>query len=237
MQKLPRTARGRAPTRLAVHLAVALCQWGTPAVAAQDPAALCEDAARHAAAESGVPVEVLLAITLTETGRRQGGALRPWPWAINAAGDSLWFATPAEAIAHAESLLAADRQNFDVGCFQLNVRWHGENFASLGDMFDPRANARHAARFLTDLFAETGDWSRAAAAYHSRTPEFADRYRQKFDTILASLDPAPQTAPPVRGDTERGENGFPLLKAGARGGLGSLVPAVAALRSPIGVTP
>jgi hypothetical protein len=92
-------------------------------------------------------------------------------------------------------------------------------------MFDPLANARYAARFLSGLFLETGNWSDAAGAYHSRTPEHAARYRNRFDRIyqrVASLNPnadAMETAPRFR------VNHFPLLQQGTQAtGLGSLVP-------------
>ena len=108
-------------------------------------------------------------------------------------------------------------------------------------MFDPLANARYAARFLTDLYAETGDWSRAAGAYHSRTKEFSDRYRTRFDRIRARLDGAPPpaeepllaVAAAAPATTPLGTpprvNTFPLLQAAsAPAGLGSLVPLGAA---------
>jgi len=53
-------------------------------------------------------------------------------------------------------------------------------------MFDPVANATYAAGFLSDLRDETGDWSLAAGAYHSRTEEFATRYRAKFDDLRSA---------------------------------------------------
>lgn len=131
---------------------------------------------------SGVPLSVLLAITLTETGRGEGGvSSRPWPWTVNVAGEGHWFATREEATAFAAARLEAGETSFDVGCFQLNWRWHGENFVSVEQMFDPLANASYAAGYLKTQAAETGDWSLAAGAYHSGTPEFAARYRAIFD--------------------------------------------------------
>jgi hypothetical protein len=40
---------------------------------------LCEEAARRASQETGVPADVLQAISLTETGRAHRGQMRPWP--------------------------------------------------------------------------------------------------------------------------------------------------------------
>ena len=80
--------------------------------------------------------------------------------------------------------------SFDVGCFQINFRWHGENFDSVEQMFDPAANSDYAARFMAELYAETRDWTRAAGYYHSRTPEFHNRYSARFARILAGGDDA-----------------------------------------------
>jgi hypothetical protein len=190
---------------------------GLPARA--DPA-LCESAAHRAAQETGVPVAVLLAISLAETGREQGGRLRPWPWSGNAEGQGHWFDSRAQALAWAQGLLARGQPLFDLGCFQINWRWHGTHFLGPEDLLDPLASARYAARFLQSLQDELGDWTAAAGAYHSRTPENAARYSARFAQILAGLG-TPVVPAPV-GETPR-ENTFPLLAGAASGA--SLVPA------------
>ena len=134
-----------------------------------------------------MPQEVLHAISLTETGRPDGGRLRPWPWAINREGQGHWFGNRAEAFAFAQASLAAGRGSFDVGCFQINYHWHGHNFPSLEAMFDPEAGATYAARFLQSLYLERGSWLAAAGAYHSQTPSRASVYRARFERILAGL--------------------------------------------------
>lgn len=187
-----------------------------------DPASLCDLAAQTAAAESSVPVDVLMAITRVETGRKTDGTLRPWPWAVNLAGEGFWFADAAEAIAFADAQLAAGQENFDVGCFQINLHWHGAEFASLDDVFDPHANASYAAKFLTDLYNSEGSWPAAVAAYHSRTPEKAADYLQKVELVLANLGPA-NPSPTVEAEPAR-QNRFPLLQAGSTTTGASLVP-------------
>lgn len=154
---------------------------------ADQPAAVCEWAAITAAQESGVPVDILATLTLTETGRRRGGVVRPWAWSVNAEGAGSWFDDPAEALAFAQDRIDQGRLNLDIGCFQLNYRWHGQHFPSVVEMFDPLENARYAARFVRDLYAETGDWRRAAGAFHSRTPMYAGRYLARFDDLRAAF--------------------------------------------------
>lgn len=186
--------------------------------AREDPSALCIDAARTAASVTGVPVEVLLAISLVETGRND----QPWPWTVNVGGEGHWFDSAGEAEAHAQAVLDQGLTNLDLGCFQLNVRWHSKGFTSLSDMLTPASNATYAARFLAQHYETTGDWAAAAAAYHSLTPEHAERYRAKFETVYADLgsDPLPASDLP---DLEPRENRFPLLLSGASGRNGSLV--------------
>lgn len=157
---------------------------------------LCDQAARDAARAHDVPLEVLTAITRTETGRVADGILRPWPWTVNMEGAGRWFDTKDAARAFVFKHFKTGARSFDVGCFQLNFRWHGEAFASIDDMFDPELNADYAARFLSELFTEFGDWSKAAGAYHSRTPEFAKLYRARFDQIRQGPNNA--AAPPLR---------------------------------------
>ena len=190
-----------------------------------DPALLCEDAAVRAAEATGVPLPVLQAIALTESGLGRGGRLRPWPWTTNIAGQGRWFDSRAEAEAHVRAQREAGRRVIDIGCFQVNYRWHGAAFASAEAMFDPVANALYAARFLAGLEAELGSWEAAAGAYHSRTPALAERYVARFRTHLAALDTA---APPPPADMPRQASAYPLLHPGAPAGLGSLVPLGAA---------
>ena len=162
--------------------------WALAAVdPADQPAAVCEWAAMTAAKEAGVPEDILATLTLTETGRRRNGVVRPWAWSVNSEGAGSWFDDPAEALAFAQDRIDQNRLNLDIGCFQLNYRWHGENFASVVEMFDPLENARYAARFVRDLYAETGDWRRAAGAFHSRTPANASKYLARFDDLRAAF--------------------------------------------------
>lgn len=191
------------------------------ALARPDPAVadLCREAAADAAAASGVPFDVLLSVSLVETGRDN----LPWPWTVNIGGESHWSDTQEEAAALVEAALQSGLTNVDLGCFQLNLHWHSRAFTSVEDMLDPARNAAYAADFLAEKFRATGDWSEAAAAYHSATPEHAERYQGRFDAVWADLDEAGPADP--ASDTRR--NGFPLLLAGKSASPGSLFPSTA----------
>ena len=192
------------------------------ASAAGSPPALCLDAARAAAARHGIPAGMLHAITLVETRRKVDGVPGPWPWTLNIDGQGYWYDTRAEALAHAEREVARGRFSVDLGCFQLNYRWHGENFNALDEMLEPALAADYAARFLGQLFAETGDWMRAAGLYHSRTPVRARRYRGLVGRALASLDnaaAAPALVPkpgPRAPEPAQAESAHAIVLASAR---------------------
>jgi hypothetical protein len=171
-----------------MSLAFALAAPNRAGATVADPAAICLSTADRAADRHGVPRAVMRALTRTETGRARDGALQPWAWTVNMEGAGRWFDSRAEALAYVRQEQARGARSFDVGCFQINHRWHGENFDDVEHMFDPDANADYAARFVADLYQETRDWARAAGYYHSRTPEFYTRYRDRFARILARGD-------------------------------------------------
>jgi len=194
---------------------------GQPSAGAT-PAQLCLDAAAAAAHETGVPEEVLIAIALVETGRGD----QPWPWTVTIAGTGHWLESAEAAATLVEETLAKGVSNIDIGCFQLNHRWHAEAFASAEDMLDPFRNAAYAATFLSTHHERTGDWPSAAAAYHSATPEYAEAYRARFEDRLANLGPTDAgSARSAHDRTPDLPNRFPLLIAGTAGARGSLVPA------------
>lgn len=209
--------------------------WGTRVIATTGPADLCVEAARIASEKMDVPYDVLLAVSLTETGHRpsKGGPLQPWPWASNQAGDGNWFDTRDQAVAHVENQLAQGVTNIDIGCFQLNHRWHSMHFSSVDAMFDPLANALYAATLLSRHYKNSGDWAEAAGAFHSATPEFADRYRSRFDPIYAAISDAGTEILDALPSVAR-VNGFPLLLAGSKTSGPSLFPSLAPGRRLIG---
>lgn len=220
-----------------VALALALAgpwvaTFSTPLFAAvADPARKCDLAAAKAAQRTGVPIDILLAITRVETGRG-GPDAAPWPWTINADGKGDWYDSEQAAVAAATAHLTDGTGTFDVGCFQLNIRWHGQGFDTLSDMFDPARNADYAAAFLLQLYQESGDWAQAVSAYHSRTPELAESYLER---VKAVLEGATGDTPPDYASTDTAtprENLFPLLQAGGEASGGSIVP-LQASRGPL----
>lgn len=214
----------------------ALCAAGLAAVTSSEqvsantfaPSNPCDAAARKSAERTDVPLEILQSIARVESGRMVEGQLQPWPWAINQAGQGHWFADQAGAIAYAEDQFAQGNEDFDIGCFQINLHWHGSHFESLESAIDPQTNADYAARFLSELLQSEGSWAAAVAAYHSRTVEEGQNYLGRVEATLVKLrgDAPIDETPYTEATAIARENRFPLLRAGAHGVGASLVPVV-----------
>lgn len=161
-------------------------------------AARCVRAGRRAEAGSQLPPGLLAAIARVESGRWDTLRRRvvPWPWAVDVAGHAQFFADKSKAVAATRELLQAGQRNIDVGCYQISLLHHPAAFSSLERAFDPAANARYAARFLTSLHERYGDWPQAVAAYHSADPALGIPYR---NLVFAAWHRAgdDEPAPPV----------------------------------------
>lgn len=144
----------------------------------------CISAIKQAEIRHGIPENLLLAIGLQEAGLKRDGILTIWPWTINSEGVGTRFDSKSEALAFARAEQAAGKRSYDVGCLQINMRWHGAEFDGLEHAFDPDANADYAARFLRDLRSQTSNWMTAAGNYHSKTEKFHNRYLSGIERNL-----------------------------------------------------
>lgn len=149
----------------------------------------CADATRGAEIAYGLPPGLMTAIATIESGRFDPvlQANLAWPWTINAEGAGSHFDSKADAIAEVTALQAGGMESIDVGCMQVNLRWHPDAFASLDDAFDPTVNADYAARLLLQLFEQHGDWPTAIGYYHSPTDWRQENYQAKVAEAWAGL--------------------------------------------------
>ena len=151
----------------------------------------CEALAEQAAAARGVPSKLLPAIARTESGRGQGKlGHRAWPWTLNVAGKGYYFDTREQALDKLRQVIASGQRNVDVGCMQVNYRWHGKEFGSIEEMMDPEANTRYAALFMSRLRERTGSWTKATKFYHSQDPKRGAYYLGKVEKIMKKVDPS-----------------------------------------------
>ncbi|MGF1477507.1 MAG: lytic transglycosylase domain-containing protein [Geminicoccaceae bacterium] len=162
--------------------------WSGFAKALAPGASACVEAADAIQAELGLPRALLHAIAVTESGRwlKGTGDTVPWPWTIRVDGRSHYLDDRKAAVKKLETLHAAGHRSIDVGCMQINLRYHPEAFETLAQALDPHANIRYAASFLLELKAETRSWARSIGAYHSRTPKKSMAYRLRVQRLWNS---------------------------------------------------
>lgn len=124
---------------------------------------ICERQFASAAKRHGVPVAVLAAVGLTETGR--GDGLRPY--ALNINGKAIYDLSRNEAMQEFYAARKRGIKLIDVGCMQINHHYHKRHFRSVAEMLEPAKNVDYAARFLKRLYNREKNWTRAVARYHA----------------------------------------------------------------------
>jgi len=185
------------PQRLCLSfMALVLAVVASPAAANSEPGSAgatisslentCLAEARRAEILHGIPSGLLQSITRVEAGRKTStGEFMPWQWTLNDRGEGLFFDTREAAMTYLEAAVAKPDHSVDVGCMQVNTKWHLEAFYELADMMDPSQNAEYAAIFLLDLHAAHKSWDEAVKHYHSSDASKNVRYHQR---VLAELE-------------------------------------------------
>lgn len=173
--------------------AAALAESG----AESPPERLCAEAIEREERRTALPANLLIAIAIAESGRydRARRAMVAWPWTVHAEGRGRYFRSAREAGAAVRALSARGVDSVDVGCMQINLRYHPDAFATIEDAFDPATNVAYAAAFLGDLAARSGSWFAAIGRYHSSTPDHGRRYRAKVLRIRKAQDRRAVVAP------------------------------------------
>ncbi len=130
---------------------------------------------------------VLLSIALQESSRYYAPNFPIlWPWTVNYGGKSYYFDSKKEAIKYLTPLLRKGHRNFDVGCMQINYKYHGHNFRSLEEAFSPSHNIKYAAEFLSKTYKKQKAWKISVAKYHGSGPR-GQRYAQRVYKIAAHI--------------------------------------------------
>lgn len=142
----------------------------------------CEYEMSRAARTHGVPLGVLYAVGLSETGKK--GVLHPY--SLNIDGRSVVVADLRTAMAQFNEAKSKGAKLVDVGCMQINQRFHGEKFTSVEAMFDPAGNVDYAARFLKELRAREGNWTMAVARYNAG-PTNTVAHKRYICSVIGSL--------------------------------------------------
>ncbi len=150
---------------------------------------ICIDTALRVNAAERLPKDMLPSIAITESGRTdpRTKAKVAWPWTVTTGGEGQYFPTKAAAVAEVGRLRARGVENIDVGCMQINLKYHPNAFSSLAEAFDPETNVRYAARFLKDLHQSWNSWSEAVRRYHSADADRGLAYEKRVAVNLRDL--------------------------------------------------
>lgn len=151
------------PAAAAITAAMAAGFAVPAAPAASDPSSKCEIEIARAEDAYGIPRGLLRAISIVESGRNG----RPWPWTIGEPGAPLYASSREVAAAEARRRISQGRRSIDLGCLQVNWRWHGERFPDPEWVLEPKNNAEYAAWHLAELRHIHGSWTLAVARYHA----------------------------------------------------------------------
>lgn len=145
---------------------------------------VCLDALRSAEEKMGIPEGLLAAIGRTEAWRPSRRQI--WPWTVVIDGTPHYLEDQESAVKMVLKSLGDGRTNIDVGCTQVNLRWHGRS-RSAETLLDPTSNALYAASHLVDLYARFGSWKTAVARYHSADSNRGMRYACRVARSYAQM--------------------------------------------------
>jgi soluble lytic murein transglycosylase-like protein len=144
-------------------LAAFICSLVFLAGAAEAGQNICEQHMLRASKAYSVPLGMLYAVGLTETGQK--GSLQPY--ALNVEGRAVYGIGLDDALRRFQAARQEGAKLIDIGCMQINHHFHADQFRDVREMLDPAKNVDYAARFLKQLFAKEKTWTLAVARYHA----------------------------------------------------------------------
>ena len=153
-----------------------------PSIGRADDSLLCLKEAVRLEKKERIQTNLLSAIALVESGKfsKQHPTGVAWPWTVSAEGKGKFYPSKQDALAAILELQKKGVENIDVGCMQINLKYHPTAFASTEEALDPSKNVAYAAGFLKKNYQETNSWGEAATRYHSKTAYKAYKYEDRL---------------------------------------------------------
>lgn len=156
----------------------------------------CEALASQAETDYAIPSGIMQGIARVESGRvGLDGKRKSWPWTVNDGVEGLFFEDQASALEFVEVSYANGENSVDIGCMQINTKWHKDNFRDFAEMFDPLINVEYAASFLIILRNRHGSWEQAIRHYHSNDPAKNERYLRKVNAVMTATNNQLKSSP------------------------------------------
>ena len=134
----------------------------------------------RAAAATGIPVELLLAISHVESGFQ--------PHALNVSGRSFFPSSIYEAV----RLLKRTGDNVDIGLMQVNWGFWGNRFGlSKFELLDPQLNVVAGAKILEHCIRVSGSRWKGVGLYHSpenlRQRDYIEKVWRSYRLVLTKM--------------------------------------------------
>ena len=136
--------------------------------------------------EFNLPYKLLTSISLVESGLKKNDKFVSWPWTLNVSGKSKFFETKEQALDYLIKNIKKNK-NIDVGCMQISLKYHMNQFDSLENILDPDKNVKYAAKFLKKLFSKHKRWNEAISRYHSSVPIRKKKYLKRVKNYWADI--------------------------------------------------
>ena len=132
-----------------------------------------------------IPDKLLTSISLVESGIKKNNNFVSWPWTLNVAGKSMFFDNKNDALSFLKKNYK--NKNIDVGCMQISLKYHINEFDSLENVLDPDKNVKYAAKFLRKLFLKHKRWNEAISRYHSSVPKRKTQYLNRVKNYWSDI--------------------------------------------------
>jgi soluble lytic murein transglycosylase-like protein len=135
-----------------------------------------------------IPKNLLYSLSLAETRkyvkRYKSGVA--WAWTFQSNGSSKYFYNYHDALKFLKLNIAKGNKNIDVGCTQINWRYHKHDFKMKPElMLDPNRNVEWTARSLKKNFKKTKSWKKAVSLHHSN--KNSQKYVKKVYKMLHEI--------------------------------------------------
>ena len=143
---------------------------------------LCSIAISEAEKTHQIKENLMQTIASVESGRYISKIKKraSWPWSVHAQGKGYYYKSKEEAVNAVKSMQSQGITNIDVGCMQINLKYHGSEFSNLEEAFDPAQNVAYSAKFLKKLYTRNQSWEKTAMQYHSKNISKGTTYKNKL---------------------------------------------------------
>lgn len=137
---------------------------------------------RSVAVKYGIPVRLLYAVALAESGKTIAAINRrqPWPWTLNIAGKGVYFGSRLAAWQALDQSLRDGETSVDIGLMQVNWHFHQHRLGNSWLALEPIHNLTIGAEILKDCYKNRRDWWASVGCYHAPSDGVrAKRYRKR----------------------------------------------------------